>query len=175
MATRRRWLQFSLKAFLVVMTVGCVWLGWKVERARRRGRAIDAIVAAGRPVLYMDAPDDHIHPSRSIDHFWPDLRGSRVRIFLAVPLNSTLASQISQIDGVGRIDLIDEHTDDELQYLDGVKDGCHISIHDIKNLSMARLKRLQRRFPHSTIEYHREYLIGYNQWERLTRPHRKLK
>lgn len=43
---RRRWLQFSLRSFLIVVTVGCLWLGWNVERATRRGREV--VCQAGR-------------------------------------------------------------------------------------------------------------------------------
>lgn len=52
MGTRRRWLQFSLRGLLIVLTIGCMWLGWEVERARRQHRAIDAIENVGGVVLY---------------------------------------------------------------------------------------------------------------------------
>lgn len=40
MALSRRWFQFSLRGFLVVLTIGCLWLGW--------------LILASRP-LYVDA------------------------------------------------------------------------------------------------------------------------
>lgn len=52
MATRRRWLQFSLRGFLVVLTIGCLWLGWRVERAIKQAEAVKAIDAMGGVVLY---------------------------------------------------------------------------------------------------------------------------
>jgi hypothetical protein len=48
----RRFLQFSLRTFLILLTVGCIWLGWKVERARRQREAVKAIEAIGGVVQY---------------------------------------------------------------------------------------------------------------------------
>lgn len=48
----RRWLQFSLRSFLIVLTIGCLWLGWKVERARRQRETVKAIEASGGWVHY---------------------------------------------------------------------------------------------------------------------------
>ena len=49
---RPRWLRFSLRTLLVVMTVLCVWLGWKVNAARRQKEAVDAILKAGGTAIY---------------------------------------------------------------------------------------------------------------------------
>ena len=46
---KRRWLQFSLRTLLLMITVFCVWLGLRVEEARR-ARAIQ-VVLAGQPAL----------------------------------------------------------------------------------------------------------------------------
>jgi hypothetical protein len=48
----RRWLQFSLRGFIVVLTIGCIWLGWKVERARRQHDAVRAIEKLRGWVIY---------------------------------------------------------------------------------------------------------------------------
>jgi hypothetical protein len=52
MATARRWLQFSLRGFLVMLTLGSVWFGWKAERAREQRQAVTAIEAFGGLVYY---------------------------------------------------------------------------------------------------------------------------
>lgn len=52
MKSGRRWLQFSLRGFLVVLTTGCLWLGWKVERAREQREAVAAIKELGGTVYY---------------------------------------------------------------------------------------------------------------------------
>ena len=45
---RPRWLRFSLRTLLVVMTVLCVWLGIKVNAARRQKEALTAVLNAAR-------------------------------------------------------------------------------------------------------------------------------
>lgn len=53
MATRRRkWFQFSLRGLIVALTIGCVWLGWQVEGARRQRKAIAAIELLGGGTKY---------------------------------------------------------------------------------------------------------------------------
>ena len=47
MLPRRRWLQFSLRSALLLMTAACIWLGWRVARERRVKEAIAAIEAMG--------------------------------------------------------------------------------------------------------------------------------
>jgi hypothetical protein len=51
-ASRRRWLQFSLRGFIVILTIGCVLLGRKAERARTQQDAIKRIEAIGGFVHY---------------------------------------------------------------------------------------------------------------------------
>lgn len=49
---RRRWLQFSFRGFLIALTIGCLWLGWQVERAREQREAVKAIEALGGLVWF---------------------------------------------------------------------------------------------------------------------------
>jgi hypothetical protein len=51
-APRHRWLQFSLRAFLVALTICCVWLGWQAERANRQKKLVDAIERRGGQAIY---------------------------------------------------------------------------------------------------------------------------
>jgi hypothetical protein len=50
--SRRRWLQFSLRGFLVGLTIGCVWLGWKVEQAREQRIVAQAVRECGGGIWY---------------------------------------------------------------------------------------------------------------------------
>lgn len=52
MAGRRRWLQFSLRGFLVLLTALAVCLGIVLGRIRERREAVKAIEALGGQVLY---------------------------------------------------------------------------------------------------------------------------
>lgn len=48
----RRWFQFSLRGFLVALTVFAVWLGWQVDRARQQREAIKAIAKGKGKTFY---------------------------------------------------------------------------------------------------------------------------
>ncbi|MEX2142884.1 MAG: hypothetical protein WD894_26745 [Pirellulales bacterium] len=49
---RRRWLRFSLRTMLIVITVLSVWLGVKVDQARKQKRAVDTLRAFGADIRY---------------------------------------------------------------------------------------------------------------------------
>ena len=52
MKPNRRWFQYSLRSFLVLVTALAVWLGVVVNRAREQREAVKAIEALGGVVLY---------------------------------------------------------------------------------------------------------------------------
>ena len=52
---RRRWLQYSLRTFFVLLTVFCVWLGWTVHRANEQRKAVAWVREMGWSVEYDDA------------------------------------------------------------------------------------------------------------------------
>ncbi len=39
----RRWLRFSLRSFLIVLTIGGLWLGWFVNRVHQQCRAVEMV------------------------------------------------------------------------------------------------------------------------------------
>src|SRR5688572_22036394 len=49
---RRRWIRFSLRTLLILLTLACLWLGWQAKRARDQRQAIATIRAAAGTVLY---------------------------------------------------------------------------------------------------------------------------
>ena len=49
---RRRYFQFSMRGFLVAVTVFAVWLGWNVEQAKRQREGVVELRAAGAQVFY---------------------------------------------------------------------------------------------------------------------------
>ena len=67
----RRWLRFSLRALLVLVTVFGVWLGIKVNQARRQKEAVAALKALGMHFYYAHQRDDAyphgIAPGRELD------------------------------------------------------------------------------------------------------------
>ncbi|HUY89424.1 MAG TPA: hypothetical protein VMV10_11880 [Pirellulales bacterium] len=64
MTSRRRWLQFSLRGFFVLLTTLAVWLGVIVNRAREQREAVTAIEALEASVGYdwQDVPLDPADP-----------------------------------------------------------------------------------------------------------------
>lgn len=74
--------QFSLKVLLVGLTTGCVCLGWFVERARRRGQAIDALVERECDICYLDNSIGPLSELHRPNHFWADLKRVPVQIGL---------------------------------------------------------------------------------------------
>jgi hypothetical protein len=49
---RRRWLRYSLRSLLILTTVLCIWLGIKVNQARRQKEAVARLKELGAEILY---------------------------------------------------------------------------------------------------------------------------
>ncbi len=65
---KRRWFRFSLKAFLVVLTVFCVWLGLLVYRVNKQKEVVRWVKEQGGKVDYEIRWDQD---NRFIDHAKP--------------------------------------------------------------------------------------------------------
>ena len=52
MATRRRWLQFSLRGLFIAFAAFALWLGLVIVPGREQRRAVNAIQTAGGVVIY---------------------------------------------------------------------------------------------------------------------------
>ena len=57
---KRRWFRFSLKTFVVLLTVFCVWLGLMVHRVNKQKEAVQWVKGHGGQVLYDFQSDHHI-------------------------------------------------------------------------------------------------------------------
>jgi len=49
---KRRWLRFSLRTFLIVLTIFCVWLGWYLYRVEQQRNAVKWVEENGGEVRY---------------------------------------------------------------------------------------------------------------------------
>ena len=58
---RRRWLQYSLRTFFVLLTVACVWLGVVVHRAHEQERAVEWVRDLEEVVYYDYEIDEDGH------------------------------------------------------------------------------------------------------------------
>jgi hypothetical protein len=55
---KQRWWRFSLRAFLIVVTLVCIWVGWQANRARRQGEAVQEVQRLGGVVHFDYQYDD---------------------------------------------------------------------------------------------------------------------
>ena len=60
---RKSWFRFSLRTFLIVVTLLSVVIGWKLERVRRQREAVKWITAQHRFVVYDYGQFGRISPS----------------------------------------------------------------------------------------------------------------
>jgi hypothetical protein len=60
----RRWFRFSLRTFLVFVTLFCIWAAWWMHSARRQKQAVDAIREYGGWVYYDYEFDSATRPNR---------------------------------------------------------------------------------------------------------------
>lgn len=69
----RRWLRFSLRTFLIIVTLICIWSAWHVDRARRQKVAAEAVRSYGGWVYYdYQFDDDPQRPKKITDKSpWP--------------------------------------------------------------------------------------------------------
>ena len=102
---RRRWLQYSLRTFFVLLTVACVWLGWTVHRANEQRKVVEWVRKMGGAVSYEyqidevgDSIPDFEPPSPK---WWSKLLGpDNLQGVLAVYLNGTRISDTTPLAGL---------------------------------------------------------------------------
>ena len=111
--SRRRWLRFSLRTLLVLIAIGCVWLGPKANRAQRQHRAVEAIRKLGGTVNYDYESDGSEQPPYPA---W--LRNLVPHDYLGTVITVNLAKT--------RV------TDDDLQILSGLPDLVALHLLDCK-------------------------------------------
>ena len=154
----RRWLQFSLRTAFVALTVGCVWLGWATERAKKRGKAIDAILSAGGSVGYGDRGEDlYIGPYAEVpNHFWLDLQGVPLMIRIDHGHFETFGPHLSDVYGIERLIIQRRAADDEMRFLYGIQGRLEILFSIFCKPSDLALKKLQQKLPEAKLVWERE-------------------
>ncbi|HUY89571.1 MAG TPA: hypothetical protein VMV10_12625 [Pirellulales bacterium] len=87
MPSRRRWLQFSLRGLLALLTVFAIWLGFIVNRIREQREALETIEAMGADVRYEydETADRTVSPwLKSLYGDLHALKGVRVAVLQSV-------------------------------------------------------------------------------------------
>lgn len=148
--------QFNLKALLVALMLVCLWLGWTIERARKRGAAIDAILAVGGEVHYeLGEPrlDDRFYDDSHAAHFWPDVRGLPVEIILPedVELDPVIARHLQQAAPLQKLVISDAIKDHALGHLVGLNDGCIVILLDPQYVSAEAIEQIRHARPQLAI------------------------
>ena len=93
---KRRFLRFSIRTLLIVLTISCVWLGWKVERARKQREAVAWVQELGGGLSYdSESPGPQWLRKRLGRHFFDDV--VRVSLTLAV------VSDVTPLSGMTRL------------------------------------------------------------------------
>ena len=106
---RRRWLQYSLRTFFVLLTVLCVWLGWTVHRANEQRKVVEWVKEMGGTVEYdyqFDKDDVDIDDAEPPGPAWLDqLLGVDYRQEVeGVDLADTQANDLTPLAGLKRLE-----------------------------------------------------------------------
>ena len=152
----RRWFQFSLRGFLIAVAVFAICFGHTVEKARRRGSALDAIVAAGGEVTYQ--PDVELTNKSSwwpitSDHLWFDVEQRRVRVYLPenVTLDAALGRNLKCACPIDQLIVGPAVVDDWLSHLHGIAEVRELDLWDNELASQGALKELGAACPEVDI------------------------
>jgi hypothetical protein len=113
----RRWLRFSLRTLLVLVTLACIWLGMVVNRAEQQRRTVAAFRALGNRVEY-DTP--YTNP-RGEPSNWRWLRSwlgndyfdSAYYVGLSHGVDDELLHRVRCLRGVRRLDVMGPKVTDE--------------------------------------------------------------
>lgn len=70
---RRRWIRYSLRTLLAVVTILCIWLAWNVHRVRQREATLKYLMAGdpsgGPPIADIDTNWD-VAPWKKLPWLW---------------------------------------------------------------------------------------------------------
>src|SRR5436190_13501185 len=78
--TKRRWLRFSLRTFLIVVTAFGGWLGWNFYEVRERARWVDSL-RANKAYVYSFSADEAVPPWKltRMSKLWRLFGGQAIR------------------------------------------------------------------------------------------------
>lgn len=148
---RRRFLRVSLRTLLVLLTIGCVWLGWKVNKAQKQRAAVAWVEEMGGEVGYEYIGDSYDPPARA---WLEDFIG--VDFFLSVDTVFLYNSSVSDLTPLARfpnltyLAIIDTNVTDAKPLLT-LKRLKHLYL-DGSSISKKDLSMLKDALPYCRIE-----------------------
>jgi hypothetical protein len=155
MKPRRRYLAFSLRTLFILLAVLATGLGWTIERARQRGKAIEAIIQVGGVVSYENGPYLLQNKCSSFSRLWTDCKRQPVTIAFG-PSTRLDASLGKQLSAIGEItSLWFDHpsfSDADLRHLRRIDgDACIVFDQPTGRITTLGTEALHEHLPNSTI------------------------
>ncbi len=148
---KRRFLRFSVRTLLIVLTIFCVALGWKVERARKQREAVAWVDEMGGSVSYDYEVDGVLKPPGpkwlrnllGIDYF-DDVVG--------VGFGTTQVSDVTPLSGLTSLRALDLHSTQvsDITPLSGLTSLQALDLHGTQ-VSEEAVEQLKRALPECTM------------------------
>ncbi len=149
----RRWLRFSLRTILILLTVGCIWLGLTVHRVTKQRKVVRWVTELGGIAIY-----DYEQENPFIDKKTPapewlcnligiDFFATVVEVHLQSINSVSDVTPLANLTNLKELDLRSTQVSDitplsNLTKLENVYLG-HTHVHDVKPLAnLTNLKRL---------------------------------
>jgi hypothetical protein len=146
MKAGRRWFQFSLRSFLVLVMLACAWLAVVVHRAREQQEAVAAIERAGGLIQF-----DGWHNEVRLEH--EDMRrwsfhlfNSVVEVFLEGDSRiNDVCQDLARLPSLRRVIVLGPLSDDGLTQLMTLRrlDTLYLSRTRITNAGVLRLSQMR--------------------------------
>lgn len=152
---RRRWFQFSLRSFLIVITIGCVLLVWQIMPELRQREAVKAIKAKGGEFIYVvdkdDAPYNYRDQWVAFDIEEP--KGPPIGLSLPeTTLSRDELRMIARLESLQFLDISDARfSDDELGELRRLTNLRDLTL-PVNGVSMKAIKELKGCLPNCEID-----------------------
>jgi hypothetical protein len=142
--------------FLVAVTVMSIGICWPLERARRRGRAIDALYKIGNVIYQIESHDDEADDDDDLelglgDHFWLDLKRVPVDV-VAYEFSARIASQIVEARPVHVLRIYYSGEQQSLTPLRVLNEGCEVILIINAELSQDDLQRAKQALPGKNVK-----------------------
>ena len=153
---RRRWWQYSLRTFFVLLTVFCVWLGWTVHRANEQRKVVEWVKEMGGVVrYYYEFADGHfINDAKPPGPKWlRDFLGANYfQTVTVVDLYDTQVSDLTPLAGLKSLEFLGLQSTN-VSVLSPLANVTSLQWLDLHNtpVSKEQVEELQQALPNCTI------------------------
>jgi hypothetical protein len=142
---RRRWFRFSLRTFLVFVTLFCVWAAWWTHAARQQKQAVEAVREYGGWVYYdYEFDDDPQRPQRVTNESpWPSWL---VDTFGVDMLHNIVEVNLVYGDDNGKREETKNTSDEIIGHLEGFPNLRRLFLHStqVTDATMPHIAKLRK-------------------------------